>query len=124
MHVYMIFAHPSRRSFSRRALDAFTKVLAEAGHSYEMGDLYRMDFQSEMDEAQYLSETSGEPNPAVPPDVREGQARIDRAHGLAFNDPVWWTACPARLKVWFDRVLTCGCTCIYDAAGLRAREEV
>ena len=54
MHVYVIYAHPSKRSFSRTVLDAFTKGLKEAGHSYEVADLYQMDFQSEMDEAQYL----------------------------------------------------------------------
>lgn len=33
MHVYVIFAHPSKRSFSRSVLDAFTKGLKEAGHT-------------------------------------------------------------------------------------------
>jgi len=108
MHIYVIFAHPSKRSFSRSVLDAFTKGLKEAGHSYEIADLYEMGFQSEMDETQYFRETSGSPNLPVPGDVETEQAKINRAGGLAFVYPVWWSDCPAKLKGWFDRVLTCG----------------
>jgi len=119
VHVYVIFAHPSERSFSRSVLDAFTEGLREAGHSYEVADLYEMGFRSEMDEAQYLRETSGDPDLPVPRDVEEEQAKIDRADGLAFVYPVWWSDCPAKLKGWFDRVLTCGYAYVYDAAGVR-----
>jgi NAD(P)H dehydrogenase (quinone) len=119
MHVYIVFAHPSERSFSRSVLTAFTRGLDEAGHSYEIGDLYRMNFQSEMDEDQYLRETSGDPDLPVPRDVASEQAKIDRADGLAFIYPVWWSDCPAKLKGWFDRVLTCGYAYFYDAQGER-----
>ena len=60
MHVYVIFAHPSRRSLSRSVLDAVTRGLSEAGHSCEVADLHETGFQSEMDETQYLRETSGD----------------------------------------------------------------
>ena len=46
MHVYILFAHPSRKSFSGEVLEAFTEGLSEAGHTYEVGDLYRMNFRS------------------------------------------------------------------------------
>jgi len=120
MHVYVVFAHPSRQSFSASVLEAFTRGLTEAGHSCEVADLYRDGFRSEMDEAQYLRETSGDPGLAVPADVRAEQARIARARGLAFIYPVWWSDCPAKLKGWFDRVLTCGYAYVYDAAGTRS----
>jgi NAD(P)H dehydrogenase (quinone) len=119
MHIYVIFAHPSKRSFSRSVLDAFTKGLKEAGHSYEIADLYGMGFQSEMDETQYFRETSGSPNLPVPGDVETEQAKINRASGLAFVYPVWWSDCPAKLKGWFDRVLTCGYAYVYDEKGAR-----
>lgn len=122
MHVYVIFAHPSHRSFSKRVLDAFTSGLAKAGHSFDVADLYRMDFQSEMDEEQYLRETSGMPGLPIPPDVAAEQAKIDRADGLAFVYPLWWSDCPAKLKGWFDRVLTCGYAYVYDAAGARGTQ--
>lgn len=119
MHVYVIFAHPSRRSFSSSVLDAFTGGLKQAGHSYEVADLYQMGFRSEMDEAQYLREVSGDPDLPLPPNVEAEHARIDRADGLVFIYPVWWSDCPAKLKGWFDRVLTCGYAYLYNAAGAR-----
>ena len=114
MHVYVIFAHPSKRSFSRTVLDAFVRGLEEAGHSYEIADLYEMHFESEMDEAHYRRETSGNPDLPVPRDVEDEQVKINRADGLAFIYPVWWSDCPAKLKGWFDRVLTYGYAYVHD----------
>jgi NAD(P)H dehydrogenase (quinone) len=108
MHVYVIFAHPSKRSFTWEVLNAFARGLQDAGHSFEVSDLYEMDFQSDMDLAQYEREVSGEPDAPVPEDVRLEQAKIDRSDGLAFVYPMWWSDCPAKLKGWFDRVLTFG----------------
>jgi NAD(P)H dehydrogenase (quinone) len=120
MHIYVVFAHPSQQSFSRLVLEAFARGLKDAGHSYEVADLYEMGFQSEMDEAQYLRETSGDPSLPVPGDVKDEQAKLNRAQGLAFVFPVWWSDCPAKLKGWFDRVLTCGYAYVYDAEGTRS----
>jgi len=109
---------PSKRSFSRSVLDAFTEGLRQAGHSYEIADLYEMDFQSEMDEAQYFRETSGDPNLPVPRDVEEEQAR---SIGLV----AWPSSIPCggvtvrETQGWFDRVLTCGYAYVYDAKGAR-----
>jgi NAD(P)H dehydrogenase (quinone) len=119
MHVYLLFAHPSRRSYTWSVLQAFTRGLAEAGHTHDLHDLYASGFVSEMDEAQYLREVSGDPALPVPPDVAAEQARIGRADALAFLFPLWWSDCPAKLKGWFDRVLTHGYAYLYDAAGER-----
>jgi NAD(P)H dehydrogenase (quinone) len=119
MHVCVVFAHPSRQSFSRNVLDAFLRGLDEAGHSYEIVDLYAEGFRPEMDEAQYLRETCGDPDRPVPPDVASEQERINRASGLVFIYPVWWSDCPAKLKGWFDRVMTCGYAYFYDECGGR-----
>lgn len=114
MFVYIIFAHPSEKSFSRAVLDAFTRGLSEAGHTFEIADLYKMNFKSEMDSQEYARETGLDPDAPVPADVREEQKRIDRADALAFIFPVWWSDCPAKLKGWFDRVLTYGYAYFYD----------
>ena len=119
MHVYVILAHPSKQSFSRRVLDAFVRGLKEAGHTCEVTDLYEMGFQSEMDERQYLRETSGNPDLPVPGDLEDEHAKINRADGLVFIYPVWWSDCPAKLKGWFDRVLTYGYAYVYDTTGAR-----
>ena len=39
MKIYVVFTHPSKQSFTREILDEFTRVLQEAGHSIEIGDL-------------------------------------------------------------------------------------
>ena len=108
MHVYIVFAHPSEESFSSEVLRAFTEGLRDAGHTYEVGDLYRMGFESEMDLDQYHREVGLDPAAPLPGDVKAEQAKIERADALAFIYPVWWSDCPAKLKGWFDRVLTYG----------------
>jgi NAD(P)H dehydrogenase (quinone) len=89
-------------------LNAFTRGLQEAGHSFEVGDLYQMGFTTDMDLAQYEREVSGDPQAPLPKDVQLEHAKIDRADSLAFVYPVWWSDCPAKLKGWFDRVLAFG----------------
>jgi NAD(P)H dehydrogenase (quinone) len=122
MHVYIVFAHPSEDSFNREVLDAFAQGLSDASHTYDVGDLFRMDFQSDMDLEQYDREVGLDPGAPVPDDVRVEQAKITRADALAFVYPVWWSDCPAKLKGWFDRVLTYGFAYFYDEAEERHTE--
>jgi NAD(P)H dehydrogenase (quinone) len=98
MHVYILFAHPSQDSFNNEVLEAFKKGLSEANHTYEIGDLYRMNFESEMDLEQYHREVGLDPLAQVPDDVRVEQEKINRADALAFIYPVWWSDCPAKLE--------------------------
>jgi NAD(P)H dehydrogenase (quinone) len=114
MHVYIVFAHPARDSFTGEVLDAFVSGLEAAGHTHETCDLYRSDFPTDMDIGQYRRETGGDPDAPVPADVRREHQRIERADALVFIYPVWWSDCPAKLKGWFDRVWTYGYAYIYD----------
>ena len=114
MHIYILFAHPSKRSFSGAVLEAFSRGLRAAGHTYEIGDLYEMGFNPEMDIDQYEREVGLDPKAPLPADVKIEQEKIDRADALAFIYPVWWSDCPAKLKGWFDRVLTYGYAYFYD----------
>ena len=114
MHVYILFAHPSENSFNKEVLEAFVKGLEDAGHTHEIGDLYRMDFESDMDLAQYEREVGLDPQAPVPDDVRAEQEKVNRADALAFIYPVWWSDCPARLKGWFDKVWSYGYAYFYD----------
>lgn len=119
MHVYILFAHPAPRSFSRLVLEEFTRGIDQAGHSYEINDLYATGFRSEMDRDQYQREVGLDPDAPVPADVREEQEKITRADALAFIFPLWWSDCPAKLKGWFDRVLTYGFAYFYDESEQR-----
>jgi NAD(P)H dehydrogenase (quinone) len=44
MRVLTVFAHPDPRSFCRALLDRFTAGLAQAGHTVDLVDLYRIRF--------------------------------------------------------------------------------
>ncbi len=114
MHIYIIFAHPSQKSYSKKVLEAFTQGLSEAGHSYEIGDLYDMGFISDMDDEQYHREIGMDPAAPLPDDVKIEQDKINRSDALVFIYPVWWSDCPAKLKGWFDRVMTYGYAYLYD----------
>lgn len=117
MHIYLLFAHPSKKSFTWEVLCAFQQGLLDAGHTVEIGDLYEMNFCAEMDEAQYRRETNLDVNAPLPEDVKKEQEKIERAEGLAFIYPVWWSDCPAILKGWFDRVWSYGYAYVYTDAG-------
>ena len=56
MHAYIVFAHPTRQSFSGSVLDAPCRGLREGGHTFEVGDLYGMGFRSDMTLAEYQRE--------------------------------------------------------------------
>lgn len=114
MDVYIVFAHPSKCSFSWSVLEAFTRGLQEAGHSFQVNDLYQTGFQSELSEEQYHRELGLDPGAPVPDDVAQEQTKIDAAAALVFIYPLWWSDCPAKLKGWLDRVLTYGYAYFYD----------
>ena len=117
MHLYIVFAHPSHDSFTHNVLEAFERGLGEAGHTFDVGDLYQMDFKTDMDRDEYIRETGLDPDAPVSEDVRIEHEKIAAADALVFIYPVWWSDCPAKLKGWFDRVWSYGYAYCYDEAG-------
>lgn len=117
MHIYIIFAHPGKRSFTYIVLESFAKGLKDACHSFEIGDLYEMSFKSDMDLSEYNRETGRNANAPLPEDVKAEHEKIERANALVFIYPVWWSDCPAKLKGWFDRVWSYGYAYFYDEMG-------
>ncbi|MBN1287382.1 MAG: NAD(P)H-dependent oxidoreductase [Anaerolineae bacterium] len=117
MHIYIVYAHPSDQSFTYAALGEFTRGLADAGHTFEVGDLYRMNFAPLLDPAQYRREMDYDAGAPLPGDVQAEHAKIEKAEGLAFVYPVWWGDCPAILKGWFDRVWCYGYIYELDDSG-------
>jgi len=53
MKVLIIFAHPNPLSFTRAVLDHFVKGLKEAGHQYEVVDLYKIKFNPVFQDMDY-----------------------------------------------------------------------
>ncbi len=108
MHVLVLFAHPHRASFTGELADAFCEGLREAGHSLEFADLYQEGFNPLLDGGQFRLETAMDSESPRPEDVQAEQVRLERAEGLVFIYPFWWSDVPALLKGWFDRVWTYG----------------
>jgi NAD(P)H dehydrogenase (quinone) len=104
VNVLVMFAHPRRDSFSGAILDSLCAGLTAAGHTVEVGDLYRQGFDPRLRPEDY-AQFEGNP---MPDDVLAEQARVERADALAFVFPVWWWSLPAMLKGWIDRVFASG----------------
>jgi NAD(P)H dehydrogenase (quinone) len=123
MHVYIIYAHPSKESFTYKVLKEFTRGLADAGHSFEIGDLYEMNFRASMDIEQYKREMGPDQNAPIPADVCAEQEKINRADALVFVYPLWWSDCPAIMKGWFDKVWALGYAYSYES-GIHAPSKI
>ena len=108
MRVFIVYCHPSEDSFTRHIRDAFIKGIEDAGHEYILSDLYKMDFQTDMTEAEYLRDAYYNETPKLADDVLGEQEKINSSDGIVFIYPVFWTEAPAKLVGWFDRVWTFG----------------
>jgi NAD(P)H dehydrogenase (quinone) len=73
-----------------------------------MSDLYKMGFQTDMTEEEYLRDANYRITPNVAEDVLFEQEKINSADAIAFIYPVFWTEAPAKLVGWFDRVWSYG----------------
>ena len=114
MHYYIVFAHPSKKSFTFKVLQSFIDGISKSGHTFEVGDLYAMDFKCDMNIEQYERETGLDPVATVPNDITIEQTKVQQSDVLVFVYPVWWSDCPAKLKGWFDRVWSFGFAYYYD----------
>lgn len=108
MNILVVYCHPSKNSFTAKVLQSFLRGLTEAGHKYIISDLYEMNFHTDLTLEEYNREGYYRENLPVPQDVLSEQQKINKSDGIAFIYPVWWADCPAKLKGWFDRVLTVG----------------
>lgn len=107
-NVLIVYCHPSRNSFTNVVKDSFVKGLKEAGHSYQISDLYAEKFNPVMTEDEYLREGFYHLEAPVAEDVLAEQEKINASDVIVFIYPDFWTASPAMLEGWFQRVWTYG----------------
>ncbi len=108
MKIFIVYTHPCEDSFTRHVRDEFIKGLESAGHSYDISDLYKMGFNSDISEAEYLREANYRNDLPIPHDIMIEQDKINSCDVIVFIYPIFWTDVPAKLKGWFDRVWTYG----------------
>jgi NAD(P)H dehydrogenase (quinone) len=108
MKAFIVYAHPSEDSFTRRIRDAFIGGLESSGHEHVISDLYKMNFPSDMSEEEYRREAFYLRDAPLPIDVLGEQEKINSSDAIVFIYPVFWSEAPAKLVGWFDRVWTYG----------------
>ena len=108
MKVLVVYCHPSENSFTDKVKKSFVKGLEDAGHTYIISDLYAEKFNPIMSEEEYLREGFYHMDAPVSPDVIREQERINWSDIIVFIYPDFWTASPAMLEGWFQRVWTYG----------------
>ncbi len=108
MNVFIVYCHPSKNSFTNVVKDSFIKGLEDAGHTYTISDLYEEGFNPVMSESEYVREGFYNIDMPILPDVLREQNRINVSDIIVFIYPDFWTASPAMLEGWFQRVWTYG----------------
>lgn len=108
MKAFVVYCHPSEDSFTRNIRDAFIRGIVDSGNEYILSDLYKMDFNADMSEGEYLRDANYRNTPDVAADVRAEQEKINASDAIVFIYPVFWTEAPAKLVGWFDRVWSYG----------------
>lgn len=108
MKVFVVYCHPSEKSFTYNVYNNFLKGLKASGHEVVVSDLYKMNFKSDISEEEYLKETFYRADIPVKDDVKLEQEKIQSSDAIVFIYPVFWTEAPAKLVGWFDRVWSTG----------------
>lgn len=108
MKVFIVYCHPSDDSFTKNMCDSFIKGIIDSGNEYIISDLYRMEFDPNMTEKEYLRDAYYRTTPDIADDVQAEQKKINSADAIAFIYSVFWTEAPAKLVGWFDRVWSYG----------------
>jgi NAD(P)H dehydrogenase (quinone) len=108
MNVFIVYAHPSEDSLTRHIRDSFIAGLKSAGHSYILSDLYKMNFKTDMDEAEYLREAYYRMDLSVSADIATEHEKINASDAIVFIYPLFWSDAPAKMVGWFNRVWTYG----------------
>ncbi|MBO9583823.1 MAG: NAD(P)H-dependent oxidoreductase [Flavobacterium sp.] len=108
MNILIVYAHPSKKSYTFQVLERLKLVLNNENWNVEISDLYASNFVSDMSEEEYEREGFAKTHLPIRADVLAEQEKIEKADCIIFLYPVWWSDCPAKLKGWFDRVYSVG----------------
>lgn len=105
MKVYVVYCHPSEKSFTAAARDRALAGLAAAGHDVRVTDLYADGFVPELSAWERTNHLSP---PDTKPEIAEYADSLHWCESLVFVYPTWWAGQPAMLKGWIDRVWVAG----------------
>ncbi len=106
MRVAVVLAHPNPDSFSHELARRAASGLASAGHEVEVVDLYAIGFRAAMSREERAAYHGDEP--VLDPRVSTQIDLVRSVEALVFVYPTWWSALPAVLKGWLERVMVPG----------------
>ncbi|MEU2439079.1 NAD(P)H-dependent oxidoreductase [Streptomyces rubradiris] len=119
MKVFIVHAHPERRSLNGALTDIAVETLTGAGHEVRVSDLYAMGWKPTVDADDFGGAASSPldvvhdsgrafASGALSADIRAEQEKLLWADTVILQFPLWWYSMPAILKGWVDRVYTYG----------------
>ena len=120
-HFLIVLAHPLETSFAASVAAAARETLEANGHSVDLLDLYREDFDPRLSSAERAGYFD---TPYDLSGVADIVTRLRAADGLVLVFPQWWFNFPAILKGFFDRILAPGVAFTHDQAGGRIIPEL
>lgn len=140
MNIFIILAHPERRSFNGALFDVAVSTLEADGHTVASSDLYRMKFDPVSDRSNFLSvkdpdylklqieETHASEQHSFAQQIDAEMGKIESCDLMIFQFPLWWFGMPAILKGWVDRVFAMGRIYgyghIYDTGKFRGKRAL
>lgn len=120
MNIFIVFAHPERRSLNGALLDVAIDTFERAGHAVRVSDLYAMRWKAVADRDDFLDlqnatrfsynreSSHAFASGTQTPDIVAEQEKLLWADAVIFQFPLWWYSMPAILKGWVDRVYARG----------------
>lgn len=104
MKYLIICAHPNPASFNHAILQTVMKELKGKNKDVTVRDLYKLNFNPVLSTGDMVALQSG----SVPEDIKKEQKYISSADTIIVIFPIWWSAMPAMLKGYIDRVFAYG----------------
>jgi len=102
MQYLIIYVHPNPASFNHAILETISEELNKKNKNYKVRDLYKIGFNPVLSARELSAIQKGD----VPKDIKKEQNYISKADTLIFISPIWWSAMPAMLKGYIDRVFS------------------
>ena len=102
MRALVVHCHPVGTSYSGALREATVRGLRAAGHQVDVVDLAARGFDPVMSRTEWQSYVSM--TGTVPSDLADDVELVKAAGIIVFVYPTWWSAAPAQLKGWIERV--------------------
>lgn len=120
MNILYIFAHPEPRSFNSAMKEMAIGSLKEKGNEVRLSDLYNMNFKPVMDQSDFvqrkdpdtfnpfLEQITSSEEGTFSDDITTEMEKVKWSDILIFQFPIYFTAMPAIMKGWIDRIFAAG----------------